>query len=432
MAIVETLEVRFQANLGNLQDQISSIIGKLSALSEISEKTNARLGRALSLSRDAVLDMAGAVRTDLGLESKYQSELKNTARAARNAGKALRKAAEGIGLHRLDEVNLTQGEKSSGGGRGGKGGASGAAGDINEAREAALLLKKVTLATADSFKGLWQKAKPAISNIADSVNDLAGGIPEKLVKGFSGKAEKLGGMLREAVAYACSEGSATADAGAREIIAAIDNGLVSAAGQSTAPANAAGRLVGRLSEGITSRRGQVTQAAQSVSGAANFSSESAKTEANKAGASLTQGFADGISSKLSSVISSVSRVVSSAVSKIKNALRINSPSKVTYELGAFFGEGFSGGILSGLHAAQASASALSEGALSGLNPGGAALRLAQEDGGISGMVRGAVNEALGDTSLVIPLNVDGVKLGEASIRGINRVTRAAGRVLLEI
>jgi len=48
------------------------------------------------------------------------------------------------------------------------------------------------------------------------------------------------------------------------------------------------------------------------------------------------------------------------------------------------------------------------------------------------MMRSAVDEALGSTSLVIPLNVDGVKLGEASIRGINRVTRAAGRVLLEI
>ena len=47
-------------------------------------------------------------------------------------------------------------------------------------------------------------------------------------------------------------------------------------------------------------------------------------------------------------------------------------------------------------------------------------------------VRGAVQGALGDGNIVVPLYVDGVKLGEAAIRGINRVTRSAGRVLLEI
>ena len=55
-----------------------------------------------------------------------------------------------------------------------------------------------------------------------------------------------------------------------------------------------------------------------------------------------------------------------------------------------------------------------------------------EDGGIGSTVRGAVQGALGDGSIVVPLYVDGVKLGEAAIRGINRVTRSAGRVLLEI
>jgi len=432
MAIVETLEVRFQANLGNLQDQISSIIGKLGSLGEISEMTNAKLSRAMSAGREAVLSMAGAVQKDIGLETKYQSQLKNTARAAKNAGKALRKASEGIGLHRLDEVNLTANEKSSSGGRGGKGGASGIGSDIDEAKDAILLLKKVTLATADSFKGLWQKAKPTLTNIAGSINDMAGGIPEKLVKGFAGKAESLGGMLRNAISNACSEAGITAQNGAREIISAMDSGLISGASQSTAPASAAGRLVSRLSEGISARKSMVSQAAKSVSSAADFSSESAKTEATNAGASLTQGFANGIASKLSAVTKSVGKVVSSAVSKIKNALNIHSPSKVTYELGSFFGEGFSGGILASVHAVQASASALSGSALSGLSAGGDALRTAREGGGISGMMRSAVDEALGSTSLVIPLNVDGVKLGEASIRGINRVTRAAGRVLLEI
>ena len=44
----------------------------------------------------------------------------------------------------------------------------------------------------------------------------------------------------------------------------------------------------------------------------------------------------------------------------------------------------------------------------------------------------AVQRALGGMNLTVPLYVDGMKLGEASIRGINAVTRSAGRVLLEI
>ena len=44
----------------------------------------------------------------------------------------------------------------------------------------------------------------------------------------------------------------------------------------------------------------------------------------------------------------------------------------------------------------------------------------------------AVQRALGGVNLTVPLYVDGMKLGEASIRGINAVTRSAGRVLLEI
>ena len=47
-------------------------------------------------------------------------------------------------------------------------------------------------------------------------------------------------------------------------------------------------------------------------------------------------------------------------------------------------------------------------------------------------VRAAVEEALGGVTLTVPLNVDGMRLGEASIRGINAVTRSTGRVLLKL
>ena len=60
------------------------------------------------------------------------------------------------------------------------------------------------------------------------------------------------------------------------------------------------------------------------------------------------------------------------------------------------------------------------------------------DGAVGGQkaledrVRAAVEEALGGVTLTVPLNVDGMRLGEASIRGINAVTRSTGRVLLKL
>ena len=39
---------------------------------------------------------------------------------------------------------------------------------------------------------------------------------------------------------------------------------------------------------------------------------------------------------------------------------------------------------------------------------------------------------LGGETLTVPLNVEGMRLGEASIRGINAVTRSTGRVLLKL
>ena len=70
--------------------------------------------------------------------------------------------------------------------------------------------------------------------------------------------------------------------------------------------------------------------------------------------------------------------------------------------------------------------------MAALQTSGAHIPAAEDGGGIPGMVQRAVSDALGDVNLVVPLHVDGIKLGEASIRGINRVTRSAGRLMLEI
>jgi len=401
MAIVETLEVRFQANLGNLKSQISGVIGKLGALSAVSERANAIFARSTAVSRDAVLSRVAAVQKDISVETKYQSKLKSTARIAKNTGKAIKKAAGSIGLHRLDEVNLLDLKKSSSSGSGSSSGAGG----IDEAKDAAVVFWKVTKALGESIKDLGQLAKNSFSGLGEAFNRLTFGF-------FGGKS--LGQMLKDKIA------------------GALDDGFSGAAEESQAPVSAADKLATKFANSLRAKKVAASDAAKSVADAAVFSSESAKTEALEAGAELSQGFADGIASKQGAVKSSAASIASAALAKIRNVLNIHSPSKVTRAIGIYFGEGFSEGVAASVQGAAKSAALLSGSAANALGARSYSAGIATEEGGISAMMLGAVNKALGNTSLVIPLNVDGVKLGEASIRGINRVTRAAGRVLLEI
>lgn len=404
MAIVETLEVRFQANLSGVKSQINSLIAALSKLGSASSAADAKLNKTLAIYSKATNLRASTLQRELSAETKYQSALKNTSRIAKSAGKAIRKTADGIGLHRLDEINLTDAESKSGSSGGSGSGSGGFATDEDKLRAFLKALKTAFSAT----KELNAKLKGAFSGIADGLDRLSGGVLGKIAENLFG--ENFAETVKE------------------RLVSALGSGIETAAQET--PTTAASTLVSRLAEGISSGRGKIAQTAKSVSAAADFASSNAKTEAYNAGANLSTGFANGISSKLESVRSSVSKLVGAAVAKIREKLDIHSPSKVTFGIGEYFGEGFANGISASVQSAARSAASLSDRAASALNVHTEAF--AQQDNGVSLMVRSAVNDALGNTNLVIPLNVDGVKLGEASIRGINRAMRSAGKVLLEI
>lgn len=183
--------------------------------------------------------------------------------------------------------------------------------------------------------------------------------------------------------------------------------------------------------GITLGAAQVSSAALSVADGTVFASAAAVAAARQAGLQLSRGFAKGISAGMGTVTQAVSRVVNAAVARVKSALRIHSPSRVTFELGGFFGEGFAEGIEATLNRAEAGASDLAAGASAQLSPGA---RLSGEIGQSSAAreIAEALSAAMGETQLVVPINVDGMKLGEASIRGINRVRASTGRLMLDI
>lgn len=189
-----------------------------------------------------------------------------------------------------------------------------------------------------------------------------------------------------------------------------------------------GDLVNAFSNGISSGANSVRQTAQRVAVNARFATPAALRNARSAGASLTTGFANGISDKASVVGSAVRRIVNQATRSLRELLDIHSPSRVAAQFGGYFGEGFALGIKESVaHVAQ-SASLLGASATGGLS---ASLPQNMRSATHEDM-NTAANAVLENLNLTIPLNVDGMKLGEASIRGINAVTRSTGRLLLNI
>jgi hypothetical protein len=203
---------------------------------------------------------------------------------------------------------------------------------------------------------------------------------------------------------------------------------VTAASSAMRPAGA--QLASHLRAGLASGIPALLREGRTAADAYASGAQSHAASARSAGSALSAGLASGIRSGRSTVTSAVNSVVNAALSRMRSLLKIHSPSKVTRSFGAYFGEGFADGVSGSVSLAARAAENLSDAALSRLSP--ASIPAMTADSGISAAVNRAVESALGGVNLTIPLTVDGMKLGEASIRGINAVTKSAGRVLLNI
>lgn len=149
-------------------------------------------------------------------------------------------------------------------------------------------------------------------------------------------------------------------------------------------------------------------------------------KAKSTGYALSSGFAQGILNGRSLVVNAASAVAKAAISKLKSSLQIHSPSRVAREMGDMFSRGFALGVLDSAAQSSAAAAHLSNVTTSGMH----ATAGIAEVGGMG--VSQAVYAALKGLEITAPMYVDGMKLGQAAIRGINAVNRASGRQMLEI
>jgi len=425
MAIVETLEVRFLAKLGNLGAQISAVTGLLTGLGSASGAAmGAVAGGALLLG--SAMDRVGLSSAQATKkQARLRSGLKKTARALKGVSAAAADAAEGIGLHRLDEINLV-GEKKKGGSGGGSSGGSG--GGSGRELEGLKRLKEIMGELPGFFERIYTGLRKGMKGVDGWLDKATGGLAGELVKLLGSAGGRAAKSLVDKLLSGLNGSRSDLASRGRSLLQGVAEAMRSGAASSSAPTQAGSTLSARLRSGILSGKTAAKNAADSVTQAARFGGGSANTEAKSAGANLSKGFAQGMLSCLERVKSAAASLATAALNRLKSLLKISSPSKVAYELGGWFGEGFADGICATASLAGAGAGALAGSAVNALN--GSVPELSGN--GLGGMVRAAVDEALGSASIVIPLNVDGMKLGEASIRGINRVTRSTGRLMLEI
>lgn len=164
-----------------------------------------------------------------------------------------------------------------------------------------------------------------------------------------------------------------------------------------------GQLAARLSEidGILRGVGTASQIAdaglRSIAGALDFSMGSLKAGAYAAGASVGTRFAEGLRSRKGAVDGAVKFLTASALSALNRLL----------------GSGTSATSGSGTGASSSVSTArFDEGTLAG---------------GMS-----ALSGERAVQNITIPISVDGIKLGEACVKGLNRVSKQTGRGMIEI
>ena len=122
---------------------------------------------------------------------------------------------------------------------------------------------------------------------------------------------------------------------------------------------------------VSTMRTQLSSAERNASTSSRQVASNLRAGVNSATASgraMGNGFRNGLNSTRSGIMSTAISIANSASNAIKRALKIHSPSRVTYGFGENFGEGFIGGIDSMVSGVSKSGQNLADSALPKINP----------------------------------------------------------------
>ena len=313
---------------------------------------------------EALLDMQYDFQTaETGTKASLKKQTQNFQQLYKDLKKAVQSGAPGVTQAQVDEakhmvekskaeLDKLEPEAKEAGEKSGKAHAEGLKSTQNENEKTG---KQVGKSSVKGVKDGSKEAEPAgaatgkkyaqgVSSQAKSANQAGIVIGKNSLTGaksVSGEVALAG--LGAATGYVNkfkSQDSAANSAG-RGI---GQNAYSGAASQSDSLGSAGSTAGSKYSSGVSSQTGGAYSAGSSVASSAKSGLDS--QDATSSGTNLAQGFIDGISSLVSAAASAAASLASAASEKINAVLNIKSPSKVTFQSGVYFTQGFINGIVS--------------------------------------------------------------------------------------
>ena len=197
--------------------------------------------------------------------------------------------------------------------------------------------------TADGLKDLGNK----MTKFAEKIADFVSALNEVGADSITSAVNKTNDVIALAKSAASTDVGSLKTFGSslKDIATEGVEGFVNAFTSETPKTqitNAATKLLTAFVDGAKAMKNTVVNGFTTVADAAvtKLGSETLKGDFKSAGKDLTEGFANGITAKKQAAVDAASAVGYACLEAIKEALDSNSPSKETYKLGGFAGDGF--------------------------------------------------------------------------------------------
>ena len=187
---------------------------------------------------------------------------------------------------------------------------------------------------------IYQIVDAAIDIVTEFINAVADNLGEVIDAGIN-----LALSFIEGVADGITNNQDRLEAAVEKVInAMIDAAKAVIKGSFSAMTENGRELINSVKKGMEEKLNDIKTAASKIKDKAKEGASNCGSALLQAGRDLVEGFKKGISEKAASVAESARTMVTKAIDAAKNALKINSPSKVFAEIGRFTDEGFIVGL----------------------------------------------------------------------------------------
>ena len=187
---------------------------------------------------------------------------------------------------------------------------------------------------------MYEIVDVSLNIVTEFINGIAANIGEVIQSGIN-----LALSFIEGVADGITNNKDRLEAAVRKvIIAMVDAGVAVIKGAYSAFREKGRELLQSFIDGIQKKLAEVKQVAGKIVENAKNGVKNCGTALVQAGKDLVNGFMKGIKDKASEVAKAAKDVVTRAIDAAKNALKINSPSRVFMEIGKYTVEGFAVGL----------------------------------------------------------------------------------------